>query len=107
MVISGVFDLADGAVRLDQGIESMDSIAIAGFVLRLVVTGVRVSHGVSEVVFGVGLENLTSSRSWRYDFRIVLRLCLLKKGQLSGKIYSIKDFSRHFFIIIYIILSFT
>lgn len=59
MGISGVFDLADGAIRLDQGVVSMDSVAIAGLMLRLVVTGVRVSNGVREVVFGVSLDYTT------------------------------------------------
>lgn len=57
MGISGVLDFADGAIRLDQRVVSMDRVAVAGLVLRLVVTGVRVSHGVSEVVFGVSLKN--------------------------------------------------
>lgn len=59
MGISGVLDLTDGAIRLDQRVISMDSVAVAGFVLRFVVTGMRVSHGIREVVFGVSLENRT------------------------------------------------
>lgn len=57
MVVSGVLDLADGTVRLNQGVASMDGATVAGFVLRLVVASVRVSHGVRVVVFGVGLES--------------------------------------------------
>lgn len=56
VVISGVLDLADGAVRLNQRVASMDGPAVAGFVLRLVVASVRVSHGVRVVIFGMGLE---------------------------------------------------
>lgn len=70
MGISGVLDLADRAIRLDQGVISMDRVAIAGFVLRLVVTGVRVSHGVRKVVLGVSLKIGTCSKSWCHDSRI-------------------------------------
>lgn len=57
VVVSGVLDLANGTVRLNQGVASMNGATVAGFVLGLVVTSVRVSHGVRVVVFGVGLES--------------------------------------------------
>lgn len=56
VVVSGVLDLAHGTVRLNQGVASMDGAAVAGLMLRLVVAGVRVCHGIRVVVFGVGLE---------------------------------------------------
>lgn len=55
MVVSGVFNLAYGTIRLDQGVVSMYDITIAGLMLRLVVTSVGVRHGVREVIFGVDL----------------------------------------------------
>lgn len=55
--ISGVLNLADGAVRLSQGVVSVHGVTVAALVLGLVVTGVGVSHGVSVVVFGVSLND--------------------------------------------------
>lgn len=56
VVVSGVLDLADRTVRLNQGVASMDGATVTGLVLRLVVTSVGVRHGVRVVIFGVGLE---------------------------------------------------
>lgn len=56
MIVSGVFDLADGTIGLHQRVESMDSVTVAGLVLRLVVSGVGVRYGVREVIFGVSLQ---------------------------------------------------
>lgn len=57
VVVSGVLNLAYGTVGLNQGVASMNGATVAGLVLGLVVTSVRVSHGVRVVVFGVGLES--------------------------------------------------
>lgn len=57
VVISGVLNLADGTVRLNQGVAAVDGATVTGLVLGLVVTSVGVSHRVCVVIFGVRLEN--------------------------------------------------
>ena len=59
MVISGVRDLPEGTVRLQQRVFSLHYITITDLVLGLVVTSVRVGYGVRVVVFGVGLRKNT------------------------------------------------
>jgi hypothetical protein len=51
--VSGVLNLADGAIGLDQGVVAVHDVSVAALVLGLVVAGVGVGHGVREVVFGV------------------------------------------------------
>ena len=55
VVISGVLHGPDGAGSLDEGVGALYDITVAGFLLLLVVSGVSVSYGVVELVFGVGL----------------------------------------------------
>lgn len=55
MVISGVSDLPEGTVGLQQGVLSLHYITITDLVLGLVVTSVWVGYGVRVVVFRVGL----------------------------------------------------
>ena len=55
VVISGVFYFAYGTVRFNERVASVHGTTVAALVLGLVVTGVRISHGVREVVFWVRL----------------------------------------------------
>lgn len=48
--IGGVLDSASLTVRLDQGVLTLDVVALSGLMLFLDITGVRVIHGVREVV---------------------------------------------------------
>lgn len=52
---SGVLNLADGTIRLSEGVVSVHGVTVAALVLRLVVAGMGVSHGISEVVFRVSV----------------------------------------------------
>ena len=56
VVVSSVLDLTHGAIGLHQRVVSVDRVTVAALVLGLVVTGVRVRHGVCKVIFGVSLE---------------------------------------------------
>lgn len=56
MVISCVRDFTEGAIRLEQRVLSLHYISISALVLRFVVSGVRIFHGVRVVVFRVGLK---------------------------------------------------
>lgn len=58
VVIGGVVYFANGTVRFDERVASVHGTTVAAFVLRLVVTGVGVSNGVREVVFGMRLKKL-------------------------------------------------
>ena len=44
VVVSGVGDLTEGAIRLQQRVFSLHDVTVASFVLGLVVTGVWVLH---------------------------------------------------------------
>lgn len=56
VVISGVLHGAHGAIGLQETVLAMYDVTVSDLVLRLVIAGVRVSHGVGELVFWVGLE---------------------------------------------------
>lgn len=56
VVVSGVGDLAERTVRLQQGVFALHDIAITDLVLGLVVASVRVFHRVGVLVFGVSLQ---------------------------------------------------
>jgi len=56
VVIGGVLHGAHRTIGLHQGVGSLDDITITHLVLRLHVSGVRVSHSVVVVVLGVGLR---------------------------------------------------
>lgn len=56
MVISGVGDLAEGAIGLKQRVLSLHDVTIANLMLCLVVTSVGVRYGIGVIVFGVGLK---------------------------------------------------
>lgn len=55
MFVSGVLHSTDGTVSLVQAVDSLNLVAIAGFVLELVVAGVGVFYFVLELVFRVSL----------------------------------------------------
>lgn len=55
VLVGGVLDGAPGTIRLDQGVAAFDAVSIAGFVLRLDITGVAVVHIIREFVVWVGV----------------------------------------------------
>lgn len=59
MVISGVRDLAEGTIGLQQRVFSLDDITIAALMLGFVITGMGVLHGVGVMIFRVGLLRKT------------------------------------------------
>jgi hypothetical protein len=61
VVVSGVGDLTEGAIRLEQGVFTLHNISITFLVLGLVVSGVGVFHGVRVSVFGMSLKILIMS----------------------------------------------
>lgn len=56
MIISGVVDCADRAVRFDQGVLSLHNVSIARFPLAFLVPCVAVSDAIIELVPWVRLE---------------------------------------------------
>lgn len=55
VLVSGVVNSSDWAVRFDQAVRSLDDISVAGLMLRLHVSGVVVVDSVFVGVFGVCL----------------------------------------------------
>lgn len=55
VLVGGVFDSADGAIRFHKGVFTLDYVSITSFMLGFVVTGVRIFHPVFEFVFRVRL----------------------------------------------------
>lgn len=55
VVVSGVGDLAYGAIGLQQRVSTLYDVAVTDFVLRLVIPGVGILNGVRVLVFGVGV----------------------------------------------------
>lgn len=68
MSICSVVNLAHRAVRLDKGVVSVYDITIATFMLGFMVSGMRVSHCVCEVVFRMSLENKFITFSYYNNF---------------------------------------
>ena len=56
MLIGGVLNGTDGAIRIVQAVHALNVLTVAGLVLVLVVAGVRVFNLVLVFVFRVGLE---------------------------------------------------
>lgn len=56
MVVSGVFNFANGTVGFNQRVAAVNCTSVAALVLGLVVTSVGVSHRVRVVVFWVRLK---------------------------------------------------
>lgn len=56
VLIGMVVDVSDVTVRLEEGIMSMDNIAIAAFRLALDILGVVIVHAVLEFVSGMSLK---------------------------------------------------
>jgi hypothetical protein len=71
VVVSRVRDLAEGAIRLEQGVFTLHYISVAAFVLGLVVAGMGVSHGVRVVVLGVRLRKII----YMNESKTVLQQC--------------------------------
>lgn len=55
VVISGVVDSSEGAIRFGDGVRTFDDIVVTDFVLRFVVTGVGILDTVAEFVFWMRL----------------------------------------------------
>lgn len=53
--VSRVLYGADRTVRLSKAVGTLDNVSVAGFVLALGVSGMRVLYGVVEAVLGVGV----------------------------------------------------
>ena len=62
MVISGVGDLAEGTIGLEQRVFTLDDVTVADFMLFLVVTSVGVGYGVRVIIFGMGLKSVCSNK---------------------------------------------
>lgn len=62
MVISGVVDSTDCAVRLHQGVLPLHHVTIASFPLAFLIAGVTISDSIVELVAGVGLKNTVNIR---------------------------------------------
>lgn len=60
VVIGGVVDSANGAVRFDQGVRSFHHIADTHFLLLFAVASMGVFDAVFEVIFGRGLKDAKS-----------------------------------------------
>ena len=58
MVISGVGNLAEGTIGLEQRVFTLDDVTVADFMLFLVVTSVGVGYGVRVIIFGMGLKSV-------------------------------------------------
>lgn len=63
MVVSGVSNPAERAIRLEQGILSLHDITIASLVLGFMVAGVGIFHGVRVAVFRMSLEIIIFSKN--------------------------------------------
>lgn len=55
VVVGGVLHFTYGAVGFEERVLAVHDISVAALVLRLVVAGVSVRHGVRELVVGVRL----------------------------------------------------
>ena len=56
VVISGILNCADGAIRFHKRVFSLDSISIAMFALTLDVSGVSIMYPIVELVFRISLK---------------------------------------------------
>lgn len=56
MVVRGIVDSTDGAIRLHERVLALHDITVAGFPLALLIACVTVSDSVVERVAGVGLR---------------------------------------------------
>ena len=57
MLVSGVFNSADGAIGVMEAVHALNVLAVARLMLVLVVAGVGVLDFVLVLVFGVSLED--------------------------------------------------
>ena len=55
MFVSGVVNSSKGTISFSEGVSSFNLVSIADFVLRLLVTSVRIMYSVAEFVFVVNI----------------------------------------------------
>lgn len=80
--ISGVLNMADGAISFDQRVFAMYCVTVAAFVLGLIITRVTIGYRVREIVFRVrifllmaGNNAVDGSSVMRYGSSIVSYRC--------------------------------
>jgi hypothetical protein len=79
VVIGGVLDDADGAVRFSQGVLSLDYISDADFSLLLPVSSSVILDSIFELVMGRGLKLVLADADWYQKY---LHVSLRLRGRL-------------------------